>query len=321
MTLESLFHFLLNNSLRDIITLCCMFHFRKGTAPGMSDPPDTHVSLPDSLGDQHSMHVQQPLNYENNNSDITLFMHAPSSNDDIADDSAGLEYMRKRGGRRRPSQDLLDSRHLLPWQRYTQQHKRYMPVKFSIPERGSAEAANGTSPNANVEYPFMMSSDSDSLSPAPSSLSESDGYERSSAFYTDVARVAGFEQQSEPSGSDESDAILHPVYSRVERPREEKYAERSRPARDIERTQRDRDEFRETRETRDHRGSVDKTSERITALGSFCESYYQRRKSAQTGGQEYAEPGTDVGSSEYMRSKALSRLKGILETGEGKSSE
>ena len=297
----------------------------------MSDSPPVHVSLPENLGDENTMHVEQPPNYTNNNSDITLFMHAPSTNDEIADDNAGLEYIRKRGGRRRPSQDLLDSRHLLPWQRYTKQHKRYMPVKFSIPERDSTEVNSSRSPNANVEYPFVMSSDSDSLSPALSSLSESDGYERGSALYTDVARVAGLEQHSEPSGSDEPDAIPHPMHSmgRVrERAREDRHTERTKTERDIDRIQRDREDLREIRESRDNRGVGDKSSERITSLGSFCESYYQRRRSAQTGGtesgsagQQYTGTGTDVGSSEYMRSKALSRLKGILESGEGKMSE
>ena len=84
------------------------------------------------------------------------------------DEGSSLESYMKKRGRRRPSQDFLDSRHLLPWQRY-QENRKYAPVKYVIPEKSKQINSNNT--NKVINYPFEFNTGYEP--PVSSSISES----------------------------------------------------------------------------------------------------------------------------------------------------
>ena len=90
---------------------------------------------------------------------------------DDDNDAARLQSYMKKRGRRRPSQDFLDSRHLLPWQRFNQESRKYASVKFVIPEKSKQENASNNN-NENVKYPFDFTPSTQSSS-ISSSISES----------------------------------------------------------------------------------------------------------------------------------------------------
>ncbi len=93
-------------------------------------------------------------------------LSSASSPDDQSDESSLESYMKRRG-RRRPSQDFLDSRHLLPWQRY-QENRKYAPVKYTIPEKEERVEAKAAEP-----YPFHFIPDEPRFSGVPAATEAS----------------------------------------------------------------------------------------------------------------------------------------------------
>ena len=123
---------------------------------------------PSSTNEMSSIQPQLHDDFKNANTQDVFAEHKLSISAED-EEAVRLElYMKKRGRGRRPSQDFLDSRHLLPWQRY-QESRKYAPVKYVIPEKSKAQ--NDDNNNRAVPYPFEFTPSTQSS--VSSSISES----------------------------------------------------------------------------------------------------------------------------------------------------
>ena len=249
---------------------------------------------------------------------------APGDDDDDDDHEAARlqSYMQKRG-RRRPSQDFLDSRHLLPWQRFNKESKKYASVKFIIPEKPRPENVSNNN-NEDVKYPFeMVPSTQSSLS---SSMSESSLPSITSSLTLNLSKSPSpaFSSASESDGPDKSSRSEASVSPRATLP--------------VETDNVDSKSFREPpgkiysmksglseQTTSSIAHHVPKHSNLTSYHGdstdvrqTLSDKYYQRRRSHQTPGSYERSQRRDLPLG-YSKPKGFQALKGIFEneSGEG----
>ena len=236
-----------------------------------------------------------------------------TADDDDDNDAVRLQSYMKKRGRRRPSQDFLDSRHLLPWQRFNQESRKYASVKFVIPEKSKQENASNNN-NLNVKYPFdftpstqssisssvsesslpstassMTLNLSDSPSPAFSSTSESEGSDRN------------VKPEASPREPDDDDGCSRENLWQLQAKRIIGVPNQS--------TTTNIAHHVPTTHSTSNSYHGDNTDVRQT----LSDKYYQRRRSHQTPGSYERSPRRDLPLG-YSKPKGFQALKGIFET-------
>ena len=232
--------------------------------------------------------------------------------DDDDNDAVRLQSYMKKRGRRRPSQDFLDSRHLLPWQRFNQESRKYASVKFVIPEKSKQENASNNN-NQNVKYPFDFTPSTQSA--ISSSVSESSLPSTSSSMTLNLSDSPSpaFSSTSESEGSDRN---VKPEASPRE-PDDVDGCSRDNPGQlqtkrivgvpNQSTTTNIAHHIPTTQATSNYHG--DNTDVRQT----LSDKYYQRRRSHQTPGSYDRSPRRDLPLG-YSKPKGFQALKGIFET-------
>ena len=208
-----------------------------------------------------------------------------------ADDEEAVRlesYMKKRG-RRRPSQDFLDSRHLLPWQRYKESRK-YASVKYIIPQKENGEKNN----NETVPYPFEFTPSTKSS--VSSSISESSIPSTLSSIQLNLSKSPSpvLPSASESEGSEKN--------SRKETDEVDDHGRRNK--------------HDQTTTSIAHHIPTSSSQEPSDIRQSLSDRYYQRRRSHQTPSTYERTARRDLPLG-YSKPKGFQALKGIFESESG----
>ena len=232
--------------------------------------------------------------------------------DDI--DTARLQSYMKKRGQRRPSQDFLDSRHLLPWQRFNQESRKYASVKFVIPEKSKQENASNNN-NEHVKYPFEFTPSTQSS--ISSLISESSLPSTTSSLTLNLSESPSPAFSSSTSESNGSDRNVKPEASL-----REPYGVDDCSREKFEKLQKKRVVHNQTTTTNiaHHVPTTQSTStsyhgDNTDVRQTLSDKYYQRRRSHQTPGS-YDRSRGDLPLG-YSKPKGFRALKGIFETESG----
>ena len=229
--------------------------------------------------------------------------------DDDDNDAVRLQTYMKKRGRRRPSQDFLDSRHLLPWQRFNQESRKYASVKFVIPEKSKQENASNNN-NLKVKYPFDFTPSTQSSISSSVSGSSIPSTTSSMTLNLSESPSPAFSSTSESEGSDKN---MKPEAS----PREPDDVDgcsrenpgKLQPKRVVQSTTTNIAHHIPTTQSPSNSYHGDNTDVRQT----LNDKYYQRRRSHQTPGSYERSPRRDLALG-YSKPKGFQALKGIFET-------